>query len=192
MWPNVLSNFRSFWMWNGLNCWHIFIPIELLHNCLNLGFLFFQEERKSSCSERLVCNFKWSLKMKFLALCRKAHISSELFYLPFIIFLFFKSPFLSTSIQYFYIVLEMHTFFIHFHLSSSIEKTIVTVYGEAFSFYTIFFKTLNFLRSFNEILYCLGILGGIAASKLLACPVRNVWFIFLYLLKFPLLRIQNS
>lgn len=139
----MLSNFRSFWMWNGLNSWHIFIPIELLHYCLNLGFLFSQEERKSSCSERLVCNFKWSLKMKFLALCRKVHILSALFYLPFIIFLFFKSPFLSTSIQYFSIILEMLSFFMHFHISSSM-KTIITVLQRSPFILHHFLKALNF------------------------------------------------
>lgn len=144
MWPNVLSSFRSFWMWNGLNFWHIFIPTELLHNCLNLGFLFSQEERKSSCSERLVCNFKWSLKMKFLALCRKAHIFLELFYLPFIIFLFLKSPFLSSSIQYFYIILEMYAFFIHIHIASSIEKTVITVLQRNLLILHHFLKALNF------------------------------------------------
>lgn len=144
MWPNVLLNFRSFWMWNGLNSWHIFIPIELLHNCLNLGFLFSQEERKSSCSERLVCNFKWSLKMKFLALWRKTHILFELFYLPFAIFLFLKSPFLSTSIQYFSIILEMHSFLIYFHISSSIEKTTITVLQRSPLILHHFLKALSF------------------------------------------------
>lgn len=142
-------------MWNGLNSWHIFIPIELLHNCLNLGFLFSQEERKSSCSERLVCNFKWSLKMKFLALCRKAHILSELFYLHFVIFLFFKSPFLSSSIQYFNIILEMRSFFIYFHISSSIQKTTITVLQRNPLILHHFLKALSFYRSFNDVLYFL-------------------------------------
>lgn len=160
-------------MWNGLNSWHIFIPIELLHNCLNLGFLFSQEERKSSCSERLVCNFKWSLKMKFLALCRKAHILSELFYLPFIIFLFFKSPFLSTSIQYFYNILEIHSFSIYFHISGSIEKTTIIVLQRNPLILYHFLKAFSFLRSFNETLYCWRVQCGTAASKFLAWPVRN-------------------
>lgn len=61
-------------------------PLNLLHNCLNLGFLFLKK-KKALVVKYWVCNFKWSLKMKqFLALCRKAHISPELFYLPFIIF----------------------------------------------------------------------------------------------------------
>lgn len=97
-------------MGNGLNCWHVFILLELLHNCLNLGFLFFFQKKKALVEKNGVCNFKWSLKMKqFIALYRKAYISSELFYLPSIIFLFFKTPFHS-PFQYFYTLLEMHSF----------------------------------------------------------------------------------
>lgn len=39
-------NFMSFWMWNGLNFWHVFIPIELLQYCLNLGFFFSKKKKK--------------------------------------------------------------------------------------------------------------------------------------------------
>lgn len=45
-------------MWNELNFWHIFLPVELLYNYLNLGYHFSQKKKKnqqpSSCSERLI------------------------------------------------------------------------------------------------------------------------------------------
>jgi len=72
----------------------------------------------------------------FLALDRKAHIFSELFCLPFVIFLFFETTFLS-PFHFFYIILEMHSF-LYISTSLATYPSLHNLIEKPFYFYTIF------------------------------------------------------
>ena len=126
MWQNALSNFRSFFTWNGLDCWYVFTPIELLLNCLNLGFLFSQKKKKAkkpkitSCSERLILQIQVEPENETISCSGQK--SSYFFWivLPSLCNIFVLRNYFSQSFPFFLYHTRNVLFSVHFRISSDL------------------------------------------------------------------------